>query len=308
LIQKLGLYNLLRKAGAMRLLPPQLRKMEQMLPPRGPLWPRRIPTLVGLLEKGTARVGFFAGCVGSVMFERENLMAVDLMAACGVDVITPPEQNCCGAIHHHNGAHAPAQEFARRNIDAFIPRNGPPVDFIATTIAGCGAMLREYDVLLRDDPAYADRAKAFAQRVRDISEVLLELGIGDKARHAVEETVTYHDACHLAHAQKVTAQPRALLAAIPGLKLIPMPESDMCVGAAGTYNLEHPDMATDLAERKLRNIASTKATVCVTGNAGCALHIGSEATARGTKLRIVHPVELLHRAVFGADGTSCALR
>jgi glycolate oxidase iron-sulfur subunit len=308
-LQKLGVYELLRKTGVMKLLPTQLRKMEQMLPPRGPLWPRKSGT--GILPvSGTARhgqvaratkVGFFAGCIGSVLFDDVNRQAVDLLAAAGADVIAPRAQACCGAIHHHNGAHGPAEAFARRNIDAFLPKDGPPVDSITVAIAGCGAMLREYDVLLRDDPAYAERAKEFSRRVRDISEVLVSLGIQDKARHAVPETVTYHDACHLAHAQKVTAQPRALLAAIPGLKLVPLPESDMCCGAAGTYNLEHPEMATDLATRKLHNIASTKAGVCVTGNAGCALHIGSEAKARGQALRIVHPVELLHRAVFGGQ-------
>ena len=300
LLQKLGVYALLRKVGATRLLPPQLRKMEQMLPPRGALWPRRLPENAGSSPEPKGWVGFFAGCVGSVMFERENRLSVDLLAACGARVVTPRAQNCCGAIHHHNGAHGPAADFARRNIDAFLPANGPAVDVIATNIAGCGAMLREYDVLLRDDPAYAARAKEFSGRVRDISEVLLELGVKDHVRHAVNETVTYHDACHLAHAQKVTAAPRALLAAVPGLTLVALPESDMCCGAAGTYNLEHPEMATDLAERKLRNIESTGAPTCVTGNAGCALHIGSEAAARGKALRIVHPVDLLHRAVFGA--------
>jgi len=304
LLQKLGVYNLLRKTGALRLLPPQLRKMEQMLPPNGSLWPRRLPARVTSTTPGTQRVGFFAGCVGSVMFDRENRMAVELLAACGAEVVTPGNQNCCGAIHHHNGAHGPAEAFARRNIDAFLPENGPAVDYIATNIAGCGAMLREYDVLLRDDPKYAVRAKEFSRRVRDISEVLVALDVQKKVRHAVAETVTYHDACHLAHAQKVTAAPRALLAAIPGLKLVALPESDMCCGAAGTYNLEHPDMATDLATRKLRNIASTGAATCVTGNAGCALHIGSEAAAHGQALRIVHPVELLHRAVFGDDTRS----
>jgi glycolate oxidase iron-sulfur subunit len=209
-------------------------------------------------------------------------------------------QTCCGAIHHHNGAWAPAQEFARRNIDAALPKDGPPADRIVSTIAGCGAMLKDYDHLLRDDPRYAERAKAFVARVRDVSEVLAELGLPEM-RHPVNLTVTYHDACHLAHAQKVTAAPRKLLAAIPGLKLVPLAESDMCCGAAGTYNLEHPEMATDLATRKLRNIASTGAATCVTGNAGCALHIGSGAAARGQTLRIVHPVELLHRAVFGEN-------
>ena len=298
-LQKVGLYGLLRKSGVMRLLPPQLRKMEQMLPARGRLWPMALPPRTAARGAPVKTVGFFAGCIGSVMFDDVNRMAVELIAAAGADVVAPQSQGCCGAIHHHNGAHAPAVELARRNIDAFLPKGGPPVDFIATNIAGCGAMLREYDVLLRDDPDYAGRAKEFVRRVRDVSEVLLDLGLDGKLEHPVSETITYHDACHLAHAQKVTAPPRKLLAAIPGLRLVPLPESDMCCGAAGTYNLQHPEMATQLADRKLRNIASTGAATVATGNVGCAMHIGSEAAARGHRLRVVHPVELLHRAVFG---------
>jgi glycolate oxidase iron-sulfur subunit len=306
-LQRLGLYFLLRKSGMFRLLPLEFRKMEQMLPARGRLWPAKLPARIparplgdpkGVSDAAPTAVGFLPGCIGSVMFDRVNRQAVELLAACGADVVVPPAQGCCGAIHHHNGAHHEAEEMARRNIDAFLPAGAPGVRYIVTTIAGCGAMLREYDFLLRDDPKYAGRAKEFASRVRDISEVLAELGLPGMA-HPVNETVTYHDACHLAHAQRVTAQPRALLARIPELKLIPLPESDVCCGAAGTYNLSHPQMASDLAERKLRNIASTGAATCATGNLGCAMHIGSEATARGQDLRIVHPVELLHRAVFG---------
>jgi glycolate oxidase iron-sulfur subunit len=232
------------------------------------------------------------------MFADVNQMAVDLLQAAGANVSAPSTQGCCGAIHHHNGDHASAETMARRNIDAFCPPNQTPPDFIATNIAGCGAMLREYDFLLRDDPAYAERAKDFVNRVRDISEVLLEIGL-PPLKHPVDFTVTYHDACHLAHAQQVTAAPRTLLAAIPGLKLIPLPESDMCCGAAGTYNLTQPEMATRLAERKLSHIAQTGATVCVTGNVGCAMQIESESTARGGRLRVLHPLQLLHMAAFG---------
>jgi glycolate oxidase iron-sulfur subunit len=302
-LQKTGLYGLMRKTGVLQLLPSQLRKMEQMLPPTGPLWPRRLPAETAPDgATATKRVGFFAGCIGSVMFDGVNRQAVDLLRAGGATVLAPPQQACCGAIHHHNGAHGPAEAFARQNIDTFLPKDAPAVDYVATNIAGCGAMLREYDVLLRDDPAYAERAKEFVRRVRDISEVLLELGLDRKVEHPVRETVTYHDACHLAHAQKVTAPPRALLAAIPGLKLVPLPESDICCGAAGTYNLTQPEMATELAARKLKNIASTGTPTCVTGNVGCAMHISSEAAARGQRLTVVHPVELLHRAVFGEAG------
>ena len=301
LMQKVGLYKLLRKTGLLKLLPPQLRKMEQMLPDRGRLWPKALPERLdrGAGTRPATRVGFFAGCIGSVMFDDVNRMAVELLAECGADVLAPRAQGCCGAIHHHNGAHEPAAELAKQNIDTFLPENGPKVDFVATNIAGCGAMLREYDVLLRDDARYAARAKEFVKRVRDVSEVLADLNVAAKLKHPVDETVTYHDACHLAHAQKVVAQPRALLAAIPGVKLVALPESDMCCGAAGTYNLQHPEMATELAKRKLRNIAATGAATCATGNVGCAMHIGSEAVAAGRPLRVVHPVELLYRSAFG---------
>jgi glycolate oxidase iron-sulfur subunit len=232
------------------------------------------------------------------MFEKVNRQAVELLSACGAEVITPRSQVCCGAIHHHNGVHEPAAEFARRNIDVFVPENGPAVDFIVTDIAGCGAMLREYDFLLRDDPRYAARARDFASRVRDISEVLLKLGLPEM-KYPVNTTITYHDACHLAHAQRVVSEPRALLSMIPGLSLVALPESDMCCGAAGTYNLQHPEMAATLAQRKLDCIDTTGAQVCATGNVGCAMHIQSQADTSGRKVKIVHPVELLHQAVFG---------
>lgn len=316
ILQKLRLYPLLRRTGLFKLLPARLRKMEQMLPTTGRLWPKRLPVVthgtgfqpvkLALKDHGLearATVGFFAGCIGSVLFDDVNRQAVELLTMAGADVVAPRGQVCCGAIHHHNGAHGPAAELARRNIDAFLPENGRAVDYIATNIAGCGAMLREYDVLLRDDPAYAQRAKEFSTRVRDISEVLATIGLPEM-KYPVNETVTYHDACHLAHAQKVTAAPRKLLASVPGLKLVPLPESDMCCGAAGTYNLTQPEMSSALAARKLRNIAATGAGVCAAGNVGCAMQIQSEADAAGQRLRVVHPVEILHRAVFGEGSTA----
>ena len=313
LMQKIGLYGLLRRMGIFGLLPESLRKMQQMLPDNGPLWPAALPEILRarqtyppdaepgrpIAPPSRQRVAFFAGCVGSVLFDKVNHQAVELLAAAGCDVIAPRQQVCCGAIHHHNGDAHCAEEMARRNIDTFLPENGDHVDVIATTIAGCGAMLREYDVLLRDDPRYADRARAFVAKMRDISEVLADLPL--PISHRVEARVTYHDACHLAHAQRVTAPPRRLLAKIPGLELVPLPESDICCGAAGTYNLTQPEMAIRLAQRKLRNIDTTAATLCATGNVGCAMHIQSQAAAAGKPLKVVHPVELLHQAVFGTE-------
>ena len=312
-LQKIGVYQILRKIGVFKLLPRQLRKMEKMLPAHGALWPKRLPAkaraggtdaVMKLLHdrkdsiRPKATVGFFAGCIGSVMFDKVNRQAFELLAAAGADVVCPRAQGCCGAIHHHNGAHRSAGDLARQNIDTFLPASGEKVDFIISTVAGCGAMLREYDVLLRDDPQYADRAKNFVSCVRDVTEVLLAIGLPEM-RHSVAQTVTYHDACHLAHAQKITAAPRELLAKVPGLKLVPLPESDLCCGAAGTYNLTQPEMATALAERKIANIELTKAPICVTGNVGCAMHIQSELKSRGKMIEIVHPIEILHRAVFG---------
>jgi len=299
LLQKIGLYSLLRKIGLFNVLPIQLRKMEQMLPATGSVWAKALPERIATDAKPQAAktVVFFPGCIGSVMFEDVNRKAVELLVACGADVSVPRSMGCCGAIHHHNGAHHEAGEFARRNIDAVLPSDGSSApEFIATCIAGCGAMLREYDFLLRDDPKYAARAKLFASTVRDISEVLLELGL-PQIRNPIGATITYHDACHLAHAQKVTAAPRELLARIPGIRLIPLPESEMCCGAAGTYNLTQPEMATALAERKIANIETTGAHICVTGNVGCAMQIQSEALAHGKRIEVLHPVELLHRAI-----------
>lgn len=314
LMQRIGLYALLRRVGLFKILPPGFAKMEQMLPPDGSLWPKPLPAFIrntGVSpvpqEHGqdarvtrAKTVAFFPGCIGSVMFEKVNRQAVELLTTCGADVIVAPTQTCCGAIHHHSGVWEPAKELARRNIDAILPAGSPIPDYITSNIAGCGAMLHEYDHLLRDDPKYAERAKEFSLRAKDISEVLHALGL-PQMNHRVDKSVTYHEACHLVHAQKVSAGPRKLLAAVPGLKLIPLPESDMCCGAAGTYNLTQPKMATELARRKLANIALTHAPICVTGNVGCAMHIQSQAIAQGQPLGVVHPVEILHEAVFGVS-------
>src|SRR2546421_5227175 len=166
IMQKLGIYALLRKIGMFNVLPSQLRKMEQMLPATGELWPRRLPERLAPRGERKARVAFFGGCIGSVMFQHVNRQAIELLAACGAEVIVPAAQTCCGAIHHHNGVEHPAQELARRNIDVM---GGGDIDYIVTDIAGCGAMLREYDLLLRDDPKYTVKAKEFSAKVRDVS-------------------------------------------------------------------------------------------------------------------------------------------
>jgi glycolate oxidase iron-sulfur subunit len=316
LLQRAGIYDLLRRLRFFEMLPPPLRQLERMLPETGPLWPPPLPeysgasgfdALVSALSNSAANrpaspkarvsIGLFAGCMGSIACDQVNRQAIALLTACGADVYCPSQQVCCGAIHRHGGESDQARDWARRNIDLFL-RNGGSVDWVVSNIAGCGAMLHEYDLLLRDDPVYRERAVQFVHKVRDISQLLCELPL-PPLRHAVDLTVTYHDACHLAHAQKVTAAPRELLARIRGLKIVPLAQSDLCCGAAGTYNLTHPRMAADLADRKLDTIAATGAEICVSGNAGCTLHLLSQARRRGQRLATVHPVELVHQAVFG---------
>lgn len=298
-----------------------------MLPAGGPIWPVGLPrqistggvgAIIAELQRLGPRdrrrapkrttVGFFGSCVGSALFGSVNQKAVELLTASGVDVIVPREQGCCGALHHHDGDARTARESARKNIDAFLPhlfssgkkmRGVRRADFIVTAVGGCGAMLREYATLLRDDPAYAERAREFVKRVRDISELLADLPL-PPMRNRLNATATYHDACHLAHGQGITEAPRKLLGKVPGLKLVPLSESDLCCGAAGTYNLMHPKMADELADRKLDCVAATHAQILVAGNAGCSLHLSARARQRGENIRVMHPVELLHQAMFGS--------
>jgi glycolate oxidase iron-sulfur subunit len=284
LLQRMGLWGIFARVNLLG-----------MLSEDGTIWPRRLPRKTGK-SGGKLRVGFFEGCVGSALFSEVNRKSVELLAACGVEVIVPRGHGCCGALHHHDGNAQAAQKMARRNIEAFA-REGN-LDFIVSAVAGCGAMLKEYGLLLRDDPGYAAKAREFEGKARDICQVLGELELPRMVGN-INATVTYHDACHLAHAQKVTSAPRRLLAKIPGITLVELPESDLCCGAAGTYNLSEPQMARELAARKLKNITSTGAGIVAVGNAGCALHLRAQANAKGEKIRIVHPVELLHQAVLG---------
>jgi glycolate oxidase iron-sulfur subunit len=296
--------QLFRRSNLFILLPRGLRRLTRMLPTNSQIWPQPLPASTPAVRRpdGNTKnvsIAFFPTCIGSVLYTDVNQQAIDLLCASGCEVTISSAQTCCGAIHQHNGAGKQAEQLARKNIDAVFVDGVEPPDFIVTTIAGCGAMLREYDFLLRDDPRYASLSKIFVSKVRDVSEILLEVGL-PPMQHPIDAAATYHDACHLVHGQHVASAPRKLLSKIPGLKMIPLPESDICCGAAGTYNLQHPQMANALADRKLRNIASTNAAICVAGNIGCAMHLSGVSQGRGEKLAIVHPVQLLHQAVFGS--------
>ena len=234
------------------------------------------------------RVGLLTGCVGGELFGGVNDAALRVLTRSGAAVVVPPDQGCCGALHLHSGNPDGARALARRIIDVFPAE----LDAIVVTAAGCGSALKEYGELLGDDPAYRERAQRFASRVRDITELLDAIGAAPPAQSPTRR-VAYHDACHLAHAQGIREAPRRLLAGIPNLELVELPESDVCCGSAGSYNLTEPAMARRLRERKIDHILATGAECVAAANPGCALQIRAGLAARGSAVRVVHPVELL---------------
>ena len=284
--QRFGLDKLFINSGLWRLLPTRLGRLVTMLPKlEKPLPP--LPEFLAAKGKRRARVALFTGCVGDVLFRHTNWATARVLQENGCDVVVPQNQVCCGAIHFHAGSSAPAREMADKNSAAF---EATSVDAVIVNVAGCGSMLKDYGHHWHDEQ-HAARER-FSSKVRDCSEFLDQLGLIPPTGE-IRVTATYHDACHLVHAQKVREQPRNLLKKIPGLKLVDLPESELCCGAAGTYNLTEPEMAERLGKRKLDNIRSTGASVVITSNAGCLLQIAREARMRGEPLKIVHPMDVL---------------
>jgi glycolate oxidase iron-sulfur subunit len=237
------------------------------------------------------------------MFGRTNWATARVLQANGCEVLVPRAQGCCGAIHYHSGSAGPALQFASTNAVAFDTED---VDAIIVNVAGCGSMLKDYGHVAKElEPDNEPQHRAldkFASKVRDVSEFLVELGPVAPAGE-IRLKATYHDACHLAHAQKVREQPRKLLSMVPGLELVPMAESDICCGAAGSYNLTEPEMADRLARRKIENILQTKAQAVITGNAGCWLQLHAALKAAGHDLSILHPMDILDMSYRGLKPT-----
>jgi len=291
--QKSGVQLAVRKTRLLRLLPQNLQDMEAIMPevlPAGALrsLPARIPVSQGAV-KGHAAL--FTGCVMDVMFSEVNRATARVANRNGLEIHVPKAQICCGALQVHAGDRDQARQMARHNIDVFLAEN---VDYIVINAAGCGAAMKEYPELFREDPEYLQKAHLFSSKVRDIAELLLEVGF-EQPQGRVEKTVTYHDACHLCHAQKVRAQPRQLLQSIPGLQLVEMADSERCCGSAGIYNLSHPDMAGQLLARKMDDVPSGVSTIAM-GNPGCMMQIKVGAHQRKMRLDVVHTVELLDEA------------
>jgi glycolate oxidase iron-sulfur subunit len=298
LTQAMGLRAALQVKPLQRLVPKTLRRLDTMAPSlrRADLKirsPRRI------VPKGrqVKRVAILTGCVQDAFFAHVNRATARVLAAHGCEVLVPPLQSCCGALELHAGRERPALERMRRLIAQMEVLD---IDHIVVNSAGCGSAMKEYGQLLADDPFWAARAAKFSAKVRDVMEVIAELDVQLPARlHPLPARVAYHDACHLAHAQGVRLQPRAVLNRIPGLELVTLQESDVCCGSAGIYNLVAPQAADDLGARKAGNVIASGADLLTAGNGGCLLQIQAALRRAGHPLPSVHPVELVDASIRG---------
>lgn len=307
LYQQLGLQSLLRSSGLLRLLPRRLQELESMTPTvRSEFSSDCITAWTPSKTPARYRVAMLTGCAQDLIFSDVNRDTVEVLVRNGCDVETPPEQSCCGSLHAHNGEWAMAQALAREQIDLIPPER---FDAIITNAAGCGSHLKHFSHLLADDPRYRDRAVLWDRKVKDIHEWLATIGITPpRTDSASPVRVTYHEACHLCHGQKITKEPRVLLRSVPGLELVELPESTWCCGSAGIYNLIQPEMAGELLDRKVKHILSTGVKVVATGNPGCLLQIMNGLRKHDPTMRVVHPVTLLAEAYRVSDSersTSC---
>ncbi|HWB82844.1 MAG TPA: heterodisulfide reductase-related iron-sulfur binding cluster [Bryobacteraceae bacterium] len=292
LYQVSGLQVVVRALGSMKLLG-RLGELEQLAPSAEP--PFFFSQLGRTFPPQGARrfrVAFMAGCIANISFARLNEATVRVLQKNGCEVVVPEQQSCCGALHLHSGLREEAQQLARRNIDAM---EGENFDAILTNAAGCGSTLKEYAELLEDDPAYAEKAREFSERMRDVTEFLASIPLNPHMA-TLNTTVTYQDSCHLAHGQKIRSAPRKLLTSIPGLKFIEMPGADICCGSAGIYNVVQNEMSMQILASKMQSVNLTEAAVVATANPGCLLQLTAGVRLHGRKQRVMHVIEILDHA------------
>ncbi|KAA6449439.1 (Fe-S)-binding protein [Bacillus swezeyi] len=296
LYQRSGMQTIIRKSGLLRILPEHLAKMESILPKVPNLKqlkkrPDRLPP-IGEHKK---RAAFFSGCLMDTLFLDTNMATIKLLQMAGCEVIIPGLQVCCGALHGHSGEKNLAVQLAKRNIQAFETSDA---DYIVTNAGGCGAFLNEYDHLLKDDPDWCERAKAFTEKLRDFSSILLELDFEQKPLELPDQTVTYQDSCHLRNVMKTSAEPRRLLQSIKGIEFKEMQNADSCCGSAGIYNIVEAKMSMKILDSKMEAAKSVQAKTIVTANPGCLLQmeLGIERAGLSDRVRAVHLADLLLEA------------
>ena len=292
-----------RLAAAMRLaplgrrlpLPSRLRALAELAPARrSTAWPAERTPASNTVLLAENRVGLLVGCVQSVLFGHVNVATARVLAADGYEVACPRGQRCCGALSVHGGRLGEGLELARRTIDTF-----EEYDLVVTNAAGCGSNMKDYRHLLADDAAYAERAAAFSAKVRDVSELLADPLAERAERHPLELRVAFQDSCHLRHAQRITAEPRAALTSVPGLVLLEPAEQELCCGSAGIYNIVQADAARSLGDRKAANILATEPDAYASANPGCLVQVSAALRRAGAAIPAVHPIELIDASIRG---------
>jgi glycolate oxidase iron-sulfur subunit len=299
LYQKIGLQKWVRSIGLLPKISTQLAAMEGMLteiPANG--WQDILPEVIAAQGTQRYRVGLLLGCVQRLFNPDVNEATVRVLTANGCEVVIPPSQGCCGALSHHQGQEAQAQDLARQTIDTFEAAN---LDYLLINASGCGHTLKEYAHILQDDAAYVDRAKAFVEKVRDVQEFLADVGLTVTLSPLQAEplTMVYQDACHMLHGQKISVQPRQLLRKIPGVKLKEPIDAALCCGSAGVYNILQPEVAHELGMQKATNLSNTGAQVIASANIGCYVQISKHLQLQGKTIPVLHPMQLLDMAIQG---------
>lgn len=295
--QKTGLSKLVQTSGLLKKVSPNLAAMESLLPPvTASCFSDNLPELIPAKGEKRYRVGMILGCVQRVFFTGVNEATARVLSANGCEVVVPKSQGCCSALPEHQGEKAQAQALARQMIDSF---ENADVDFVIINAAGCGHTLKDYGHILADDPAYAQRAKDFAAKVRDVQEFLAEVGLTTELHPLQNQPLVtvYQDACHLLHGQKISRQPRQLLQQIPGLTLREPLDAALCCGSAGVYNMLQPEVAAELGQMKATALVNTGATLIASSNPGCSLQIKQALEKQGKTVLLRHPMQLLDAAI-----------
>lgn len=293
LYQRLGIQWLVRHLKVLKLGPEWMAKAEGMLPTLEKPLRLQLPDVVPARGEKRGRVGFFLGCVMTLMYPNVSRNTVRVLSHQGFDVVTPKDTKCCGAPHLSEGDRETARQLALFNLDLFLSQD---VDYIVTDCAGCGAALKEYEELL-EERAEHDKLARFRKKIRDISEFLMEVGLRTEGLREVKTSVTYHEPCHLCHAQGISAQPRKLIRQIPGVELREMAESSWCCGSAATWGLKYSQDSQNVLDRKLGNVKATGADILVTANPGCHLQLAWGVREAGMPQNVLHLMELLGRAL-----------
>ncbi|MGB3295228.1 MAG: (Fe-S)-binding protein [Phormidesmis sp.] len=299
LYQKLGLSALVQSSGLLKRFAPNLAAMESLLPPvTASCFRDNLPELIPAQGAKRYRVGMILGCVQRVFFTGVNEATARVLSTNGCEIVVPRSQGCCSALPAHQGETAQAQALARQMIDSF---KGTAVDYVIINAAGCGHTLKEYGHILADDPDYAEPAKAFAAKVRDVQEFLAEVGLTANLQRLQDEPLVtvYQDACHLLHGQKISRQPREILQQIPGIQLREPLDAALCCGSAGVYNMLQPQIAEELGQMKATSLLNTGATLIASSNPGCSLQIKQALEKKGETVLLKHPMQLLDMSIRG---------